>query len=330
MYTAYTAPKFGVLVNSDVLNNDQKAAIARDTLNGNYARTSIITQQWNGSSSRFEKYAAKNLLQAVNINYTANGSGEPFPTGTDLTNYIDTLTLILNKYPTINLVVIFNEEFNQSYHSGPITDYCKVLQAAYPICHARNIKMTNGGVAGFPVEVSTYRWVQGKYGQTAADNFGAACMTNSQVNAAKNPGSNPTIEAGVRQMDTILLYKAYYDFANIHIYQPVSETNTRPDTVTQVSPLVWRYESEWFTASSGKPTITNETGMRNDSLPALVTSMVNDYLRLGTQYVIFFDGFDGTSGTYGLTDDNTGAVLPTGISWRTIIAANQSNTQLPN
>jgi len=131
-YTAQTASKFGVLVNSETLTNTEKAHIAKDTLGCNWVRGAIVTSQWNGTSTRYEVNEALGLRQSVNFSYYPNASGQPFVTGTLLNNFIDTTLLVLTRYPTVGMVVVQNEELNQSYHTGPITDYCKILQALYP------------------------------------------------------------------------------------------------------------------------------------------------------------------------------------------------------
>lgn len=329
-YTASFAPKWGVLVNSETLSNTEKARIAKDTLGCTWARTAIVASQWDGSSNRFEIYDGMGLLQTVNIAYYPNSSGQNFPTGTILTNFIDTSELILDTYPQIGLVTLLNEELNQSYHSGAITDYCLMMVQMYAICHARGIPLTDGGVAGTPLEISTYRYVKSTYGQTEADQFGAACMTNAQVNAANNPGSNPTLEAAVRLMDTLLMYSAYLDYWNIHTYEVLSETNTQPDTVTQVSLNVLRYEKEFLTANSGKPVITTETGIRNNDNPVLVTNMLTNFARIGMPFVFYFNGYDAVANTSPLTDETTGDILPSGEAFRDYIIATQSKNWPPN
>ncbi len=329
-YTAYNAIKWGVLVNSDVLSNDQKSDITKDTLGCLWARTAIVSTQWNGSSSRFEIYDDKDILQAVNVSYYANNSGQAFLTGTLLNDFVDTVQLIVNKYPQMGWFVLLNEEMNQTYHSGPITDYCKMLQAVYPIVHAAGIQMADGGVFGTGLDIDVYRWLVTKYNQSAADAYGQQCMSNAQVNAAKTPGSNPTLDLAARKVDTVLMYKAYVDAFNIHVYEPLSRTTTQPDTVTQAAPVVVRYQIEYIKDITNKPVIDNEDGIRDNNQPTLVTSMLTQYYRLGIPLLMFFNG-EGSGGSQPLTDPTTGAILATGTAWRTYIIAHQSkNWGAPN
>lgn len=328
-YTAYTAIKWGVLVNSDVLTNTQKATIARDSLNCNWARTAIVSSQWDGSSSRFDIYDAKGLTQAVNVSYYVNASGQAFLTGTLLANFVDTVQLIVNKYPNMGWFVLLNEELNQTYHSGAITDYCGMLQAVYPIVHAAGITMSDGGVFGTGLDIDVYRWLITKYNQAAADAYGQQCMSNAQVNAAKTPGSNPTLDLAARKVDTILMYKDYVDAFNIHVYEPLSRTTTQPDTVLNAAPVVVRYQIEYIQAITGKPVIDNEDGIRDNNQATLVTNMLTQYYRLGIPLLMFFNG-EGSGGSQPLTDPTTGAILPTGTAWRTFIIAHQSKNWPPN
>ncbi len=328
-YTVSRAIKWGVLDNSDVLTNDEKATIAKDSLNCNYARTAIVASLWDGSSNRFEIYDAKGLKQLVNVSYYNNSSGQPFLTGTLLDDFVDTVQLIIDKYPQIDVFVLYNEEMNQTYHSGPITDYVGMMQAVYPIVHAAGIPMADGGVFGSGLDINVYRWLVTKYGQSTADEYGGDCMSNAQVNAAQNPGSNPPLDLAARKIDTVLMAKDYVDYFNIHVYEPLSRTTTQPDTVTQAAPNVVRYQMEYITAITGKPVMNNEDGIRNNDNPDLVTSMLTQYYRLGLPYLIFFNG-EGEGGGQPLTDPTTGVILPTGDAWNTYIVPNQSENIPPN
>lgn len=322
-YTSQNAIKFGVLTNSDVLNNTEKAHVGKDTLGCNWARTAIVTSQWDGTSGRYETYDGLDIKQAVNFSYYPNSSGQNFPTGTILTNFIDTVELILDKYPNVGVFVYLNEELNQTYHSGYVTEYYEGLVSIYPVVHARGIPVTNGGLAGAGLDISVYRWLVGKYGQSAADQYGQGCMTNAQINAAQTPDSNPTLETAAKQIDTAIMYKDYMDFYNIHLYEVLSRTNTQPDTVTQITPNVLRYQKEYLEEQTGKPVINNETGQRDNNQPDLVTNMLAEYYRLGMFYVLWFNGDDGSAGARGLTDPATGDIYPNGEAFYNYVTTHQ-------
>lgn len=309
-----SAPRYGMLVNSTTLSNEEKADIVKDSFGCDYARTAIVLSQWNGSSSRFEIYDNKNLKQVVNFNYYPNSSGEPFiSTPQRITTYSDTVALVLEAYPQIEIVVVENEEQNQNYHDGPITDYCEMLKAVWFEANPRGIKVANGGIAGVGLDIKVYRWLVTKYGQSAADSYGNAAMSNAQINAAETVDSNPTLETAVKQVDTVISYRDYYDYFNVHGYEIFSQTNNQSDTVTQVSLNVFRYIKEFVEELTGRPVITNETGQRNNSQPDLVTNMMNLFYRLGFEYVLWFNGDSvDAADARALSDQTTGEVFPNG------------------
>lgn len=320
-----SAPKYGMLVNSTTLSNTAKAAIVKDSFGCDYARTAIVVTQWDGSSSRFEIYDDKNLKQVVNINYVPNASGEPFlSTPQRITSYSDTVALIFIKYPQIEIAVVENEEQNQNYHDGPITDYCEMVKAVYQEANPRGIKVANGGIAGVGLDIKVYRWLVTKYGQSTADAYGAAAMSNAQINAAKTVNSNPTLETAAKQVDTVISYRNYYDYFTVHGYEVFSQTNNQTDTVTQISPNVWRYIKEFVEETTGRPIITNETGQRNNISPTLVTNMMNEFYRLGFEYVLWFNGDSvDAAEARALSDQTTGEVLPNGDAFKTFITTHK-------
>lgn len=326
-YTAYCAPKFGVLVNSSTLSNSAKANITKDTLKCNYARTAITCQSWTGSSTRFETYDAKGLKQSVVINYQA-GNPNPFTTAAQLTGYKDTLTLIAVKYPQIYAVVVENEEQNDTYHSPAIfADYVNMVIANYQVFHPRGIKVTDGGTYGSGLDIKVYRWLVTKYNQAAADQYGAATMTNAQINAAKTPDSNPTLELRVKQLDTVYDgIKDYVDYLNVHGYETFQQGNTRPDTLTQVSLNVRKYQKEYLEETYKRPVVSNEYGIRDNTQTVLIANMMTDVYNLGFFELYYYDGTGG-AGAQPITDDITGAILPTGTVYKNFIIAHQQNGQ---
>ena len=317
-YTSYTVPKYGDLVNSDVLNNTQKAAITKDTLNCDYARSVIELSSWNGSNSQTVTFHAKGLTIQPVLNY--GGAGRvPFATSAQLNGYGDTIALVLDTYTYIKSIVIENEAINDvQFHSGPLSDYGGMLATAYPIAHSRGVEVSESGVYGSGLDIKVYRWLVTKYNQSTADQYGAACMNTTQINAAKTPNSNPTLEETANKIDTIVSFKAYYDFCNIHPYEVFSRTNLQPDTVTQAAVNVVRYQKEYMEAVTGKPCITNEMGQRDSEHPELTTNMMQVVYRIGMQWVLWYNG-TGLGGAFPLTNITTGEILPMGTAFKNFV-----------
>jgi hypothetical protein len=163
--------KFGCLINGNfTINEDVDIA---QNLNTKYTRSSLIMDQWKGKYTPFDTYAAGGISVILNINSTRyDRSNAPFPK--DMKNYRASLTNITDKYQP-EVAVIENEEINKTYHGGPMSDYIKMLRVALDVCHAKGIKVTNGGIYGASLEISTYRYLQ-TISQSRADDFGNNCM----------------------------------------------------------------------------------------------------------------------------------------------------------
>ena len=325
-YTAERAIKFGMLVNSATLTNPAKAAITKDSFNCNYARTALTVETWDGSSSRIQTYKDSGLIQYVVINYKT-GDSIPFVTASQLSGYADTVTDMLETYPypTIQTIAVENEEINKGQHTGPLSDYGGMLQTVYPIAHARNILVTDGGFYGAGLRIKVYRWLQTKYGvdgQDSADAYGERAMTAGQISAAQTPNSNPSLEAEANQIDTIFMYKDYVDYFNIHAYEVFSQTNTMPDTVKQISTNVLMWQRDYVEETTGKPCITNETGQRTNEQPELVTNMLAEYYRLGFFIVQWYNG-TGDADARPLSNQTTGETLPNGTAFKNYVSTHQ-------
>lgn len=316
-YTAYTFPKYGDLVNSSTLTNTQKAAITKDTLECDYARLTISISAWNGSNSGVVAFNNKSLIMMPVLDYGTTNPA-PFATPSQLTGYGDTIDLISNTYPYIKTYVVENEAINESFHSGALSLYGGMLQTAYSVLHPKGIAVVESGVYGDGLDCNVYRWLVTKYNQSTADAYGAATMTASQINGAKNPGTNPTLDYKARKIDSIISYSAYYDYSNIHPYEVFSQTSTQPDTVTTAAYIVFRYQKEYLETVTGKPCITNEIGQRDSEHPELTTSMLNAVYAIGMQWVLWYNG-TGLGGAFPLTNITTGEILPMGTAFKNFV-----------
>jgi len=301
--------KFGTLINGS-FTPDQRASIAA-SLNANYMRSTICMDQWAGSSGSYDTYVNDGFEVIPNVSTTAQ-TGKPVPFTKDLTSYRSTFTSIVNKYQP-EVIVVENEEINPHYHSGPMTDYINMLKVAISVCHAKGVKVTNGGIYGTPLEVLTYRYLQTK-SQKRADSFCNNCMLPFQIKAAQNPNSNPDIEFLVRQVDTLLTFYPNLDYVNIHTYEPNSPY-VNAASVTTVTPVVVADMQEYLITRTGKPVMTNETGQRNNTSPTLVTTMLQNFDQLNFPYALWINGGDSVGETQPLYNLNTGALYPNGVAF---------------
>lgn len=304
--------KFGSIINGNFDING-RISVA-NSLNADYVRSSIIMSEWRGKANDYETYVNNGIGVVLNILYESNNLQDKkrLPFTKNLTDYRNKFIEITNKYHP-EVIVVENEEYNKDQHSGPMTDYINLLKVALSVCRPKGIKVTNGGIYGRQVEVLTYRYLQTK-GQKRADSFANACMEDYLIKAAQNPGSNPTVEAEVKQLDTLLNYYPNLDYVNIHLYEPYNpDVDAR--TVATGSLLVPRDIQECIRAKTGRPLMTNETFARNNTVPSLITSMMQNYDQLDFPYVIWYSGEETQIGGNSLYNLNTGALYPTGLAF---------------
>lgn len=312
--------KFGCLANGN-FTVDKRTAVAL-SLNAPYVRNTISMDTWTGSSGPYDNYVNAGLKVVLNVTSTQQ-TGRPVAFPKDMNGYRNSFNAITNTYEP-EVIVVENEEINKNYHSGPVTDYIQMLQVALDVCHSKGIKVTNGGIYGTQLEILTYRYLVTK-GQSRADSFANGCMSPYQVNAAKTPNSNAKLEADVRQLDTLLNFYSNLDYINIHPYEaldPDLTTVAMRASVTSATPVVIADMQEYLIQRTGKTVMTNETGQRDNTSAALVTSMLNLYDKLDFPYAIWYSGIPGDkAGAAGLFNYNTGSLDPNGTAFAAFNAA---------
>lgn len=307
--------KFGSLISGD-FTIDERVSIAK-SLNVAYVRDALMMSTWDGYYKPYETYTSNGINVILNVNYD-QPTQQPDPFPTDMKAYKKTFKDIVQTYQP-EVIVVENEEINERYHSGPMTDYIKMLQVAISVCHPKKIKVTNGGIYGSQLEICTYRYLQ-TISQARADEFGNSCMSPFQVKAAQEPGSNPTLEYTVSQMDTLLDFYKNLDYVNVHLYEPFGADISKTYKVSTITPGVVEDIQEFLLARTGKPTMTNETGQRDNTNPFLVTAMLSEYDRLKFPYAIWYSG-EGGSGAQPLYNISSGVLALNGLAFAGFMAA---------
>ena len=304
--------RFGAMLGGG-FTNDKNLSMT-GSLNVGYVRFAIIMSEWKGKSLPYESYTANGVKVLLNVNNSSYAGGAYFPK--DLTTYRQKLTEITNTYQP-EIIAVENEEINDNYHRGSMADYINMLKVALEVCHAKNIKVTNGGIYGTGLEVLTYRYLQTK-GQSRADSFANNCMELYQIKAAQTPGKNATLEAEVRRIDTLLNFYGNLDYVNLHLYEPfapaIYKDATKAAKVTTSTPVVIADLQEYIIARTGKQTMTNEIGQRNNTSPDLVNSVQTELDRLKFPYAIWFTS-DGIGYAEPLYDLKTGTLYPNGVAF---------------
>ena len=274
--------------------------------------------EWKGSSIPYETNVDNGISMLWNVCYEPQPT-KPKPFPKDMKSYRTTFTDIVNTYQP-PVIVVENEEINKNWHSGPMTDYINMLKVALDVCHAKGIKVTNGGIYGPQLEVLTYRYLQTK-SQKRADSFGNNCMYAWQIKAAQTVNSNASLEKDVRQLDTLLNFYVNLDYINIHEYEPFNPnlSTSAKSQVGTITPVVIADLQEYLQTRTGRIVITNETGQRDNTNPSLVTAMMTEYDRLKFPYVMWYSG-TGVSGAQPLYNMTTGALNPNGQAFSNFMA----------
>jgi acetyl esterase len=308
--------KFGVFVNDNALNWQQKADVT-DSLNVDYVRLKITVSTFNGISEWYDLFARQKhgYKFVLNLNWNENRVVPNFPR--DLTLYGQKISQVLSKYQP-ELVVIENEQQNKSFHPGESAKrYVDMLKTASPIVHAAGLKMTDGGIYGSGLFMLIYRDLFNLKGLEIANSFGTEChLTSAEVGAARTPNSSPGREANMMYFDTILNgVNLYCDYANIHLY-----INPNPVIACDVnSQKVWPEIQAYIKRRMNKECITNETCVRNSYDVHFVEETLDTYRNTFTPYVIWYSGESGAAnaGSKSLQDPKTGILRPTGHEFRT-------------
>lgn len=311
--------KFGQLVNGS-MSTANKITLLR-SMNVNYARINAIelNRPFNGTTYNTYRAAGINVLLNFNWDRIVGGVPVPFPTdmtdyGTKLADKIDALSY------TPELIVLENEEINPNYHSwGSMSEYADMLATAKPIIHSRSLKFTNGGVYGTGYHMLVFRYLNDNYDLSTADAYADNTMTSGQRNAAFIPNSNPSLEQLATNVFTVLIaVRDNCDYLNIHPYEDFDKDDdlTARGAKTTITPNVLRYMQEYGYWATAVPVITNETGIRDNVQPSLVTAMLQEYEDLGFEYCIWFNG-EGSEGAKSLNQQvSPYSLLPNGEAYR--------------
>lgn len=312
--------KFGIhVVLSQGTTDDEIALIEQYGVS--YTRTAIQLDKWPYTPKAYDKYLASGIHVLLNLSWASSGGG-PVPFPTDLATYGDRVSAVLDAIDPPEMVIIENEEINPHFHSGPISDYVAMLKTASPIVHAHGLAVTNGGVYGQGLYALVYRHLVAAHGQAAADAFGTVAFVPSVLKAVRN-GDSPALEAAVAEVQAVLDAAPWLDYVNVHHYEVDDPNIADPSTVTTVTPGVVAAIADFVRETTGKPIMANETSIRENSQPALVTSFLQDYVDNAYPYVIWWDNTDGNS--YGDSPLNDGtppfALRPNGEAFRDFMKA---------
>jgi len=322
--TLQNCPQIGVLLSNAGGTTAAKAHIIKDTLQSRCVRFQIQMQGYSGTSSAYQTFVDSGLQPHVVIGVDSVGV-DPQPWIASLADLATSVNSLLTTYPAIRILILDNEEMNPSYHTGDLFDYCRIADTIHHICQLHNVLLANGGFGNFfGISCYTFRWLKANYNQDTANAFASRVFLNGtsggQYTAANVPNSNPTLEAYFLGVDTIMKCTSF-DILNFHNYEPEGDSAYNPNTITGISPNVWRFDIEAFkngNTNKRRPIMINETGQRYNSEPNLVTNMLANGFRLG---LFFLDWWSGNGVALGATPltQNDGTINTNGTAFRNYV-----------
>lgn len=302
-FTNDTKPAYGVLKGSGPADSTAKIEYAAELLGCPWVRYAIRifnsndTVNYDGVTSNYLTASSLGLKHGVVLVSYPTGITQPFVSAALLPTYKSVVAQILDDMPEIEVVVVANEEMNENYHENALDNmhlYINQLQAVYEVAKPRGVKVANGGFGNHAgPNVLAYRWMVTKYGAVFTENWAQGFMPGFHITAAKNPGTNATLENMASVCQQVLDARDYYDYINFHKYEEKEPTDT------DVSPNMWRFYKEWLEAVTGRVIWCNETGqwidIANDedigsNQGILSTKMMNEFARHRIMGVFIWDG----------------------------------------
>lgn len=321
--TANNKVRFGVMVaktEGRLITPERQAQVAK-ALGVNYMRARIDIQSWNGSNPLYDAYAAAGMKVLLNINYgiprNAVGDHDPIPFPTDMESYSRTVNSILDKYKP-EVVVIENEEDNPFYHTGSADDYIKQLQTAIKIAHSKGLKVTNGGITVREVCLIVYDDLVQSGQKEKAMEFAEKAVPPAFLKRISNM-NNPQIQRQVEfGRKIIAAYKTLdLDYVNFHWYEPVQARAKAASTTASFNPEIFAYVVNYLKTKTGKPVLTNEFGVLNNS-PELVKGILKAARDAQLSYAIFYSA-DGGEGKAVALQNATGDLRENGVAFRDFV-----------
>ncbi len=243
-----------------------------------------------------------NTKYKILLNFNSPGQGNmAIPFRTDFAQYKSDLNNVLNTFSVMPAVAIIeNEESNKMYFSGTAQQYVNQLQAAINVMHARNIKITNGGITSPGLNLLVYKDLrkQGKF--DSAEQFRKLAWVNPD---------SPNVQNRAAFIDTLLRnYRTMnIDYVNFHWKDSFPSTQTLNQAIN------------YLKKRTGKRIISTEIGQLLPDTNVLIT-----HLQLCTDqrlpYIIWYSP-DINSGLRGIPLQNPDVTLTSsGYAYKDFIA----------
>jgi hypothetical protein len=193
-----------------------------------------------------------------------------------------------------------------------MSDYINELNATVEVAHARNVKVTNGGITSSPVALLTWQDFKERGLDAAADDF-AVRVFGDQPRILQDLRTEPF--AGLRSASLQAAWdrakqlipmfrQSRMDYVNFHWYEDNSQA--------------LREAVEYLRRATGQPIVTTEIGQHNTN-PDVVTGHLTTLVdQLHLPLALWFDA-DGIP-AMGLHDE-PGQLRPNGEAFKSYVAS---------
>ncbi len=320
-----------------ILSPASKIDLAKD-YGVKYIRTNLTKEEWDTQRSGF-LYTYGNFVDngfsmlltitwkdPVVVNGKPTGVEFPYDANNPTSPYYKFVKQVIDSLTKRGMppavVVVENEETNKNYHviekTSDYDKYIDMLKAVTTICHAKSIKVTNGGLTLRGLTYVTWDWLKNVKGKpTEAQTFALNSMPPSSYYALYPPRPVEIKSAGIEningQIDMMQYFISKYttlslDYVNFHWYEPaivrgwVDSANggspwkngiDKNDTCTGSLDNVLRYLT---TSVKPKKVISNEIGQftTSDCLTRKIMKKIASRPYNAFEIASWFDG-DGDS-----------------------------------
>lgn len=301
-----TTNPFGVMISGDTSQIKAQTAVK---LGAKYYRPiAIFLDRWTGTCEECDAAVSAGLKLILTIRNNG-GAGNPTIPPSDWNTYKSKLSQIIDKYKPEILVVENEENSAALFYDGTTQQYLEELKVACEIAHQKGVKCTNGGLVSSLVAALVSENYKVSGDTKKADEYlnrtlvGAKQAMISQVNSPKGQ------QQLAKGRELLAGYKlAGADFANFHWY--VADVPALGEAVS------------YLKAASGLPVITNEVGQQANTDPSQVTNVMNEIIRLGLPYALWFSmDTNPPNGARALNETN-GSLRPNGQAYAQFIKSN--------
>ncbi len=215
------------------------------------------------------------------------------------------------------LIVVGNEAATTQHTSMTAQQYQQMLNAACEVSHSKNVPCATDGTLSGTVNIYTYYYYY--YLQNnpqKAESFKQGGFEQFQMNltADKIKERLETNQKGLAQGSFLSWMDVYKnsaaDYINIHWY-------SKPNAVPQANAEAFTEAAQVFQTVTGKPVITNETGLRDLNTQTL-TDRMQKALDLKMPFFIYYSSGAGPAGPKALQDGN-GSLNALGEAFKTFL-----------